>query len=165
IEPWNYYISWTGGNPMKYPESWFWYYHGESVMALTYEDMYQCSGTGNFNVTANAILLGVMDYMNIPTEVELSDNSIPSEFTLEQNYPNPFNPSTKISWQSPVGSWQTIKLYDIMGREIETIIDGYFEAGYHSTLYNVNSSLSSGVYFYRLQAGNFTQTKKMILMR
>ncbi|BDQ03205.1 M14 family zinc carboxypeptidase [Ignavibacterium sp.] len=165
IEPWNYYVSWTGGNPMKYPESWFWYYHGESVMALTYEDMYQCSGTGNFNVTAKAILRGVMDYMNIPTEVELSDNSIPSEFTLEQNYPNPFNPTTKISWQSPVSSWQTIKLYDLMGREIETIINGYFEAGYHSTLLTVNSSLSSGVYFYRLQAGNFTQTKKMILMR
>ncbi|MCA2005220.1 MAG: hypothetical protein LDL01_05420, partial [Ignavibacterium sp.] len=112
IEPWNYYVSWTGGNPMKYPESWFWYYHGESVMALTYEDMYQCSGTGNFDITANAILRGVMDYMNIPTDVAIEDGIIKGNFLLEQNYPNPFNPGTRISWQSPVGSWQTIKLYD-----------------------------------------------------
>ncbi|MCX8106134.1 MAG: T9SS type A sorting domain-containing protein, partial [Ignavibacterium album] len=79
--------------------------------------------------------------------------------------PNPFNPGTRISWQSPVGSWQTIKLYDLLGREIETIVDGYYEAGYYSTLFIVNSSLSSGVYFYRLQAGNFFQTRKMILLR
>jgi hypothetical protein len=165
IEPWNYYVSWTGGNPMKYPESWFWYYHGESVMALTYEDMYQCSGTGNFDITANAILRGVMDYMNIPTDVAIEDGIIKGNFLLEQNYPNPFNPGTRISWQSPVGSWQTIKLYDLLGREIETIVDGYYEAGYYSTLFIVNSSLSSGVYFYRLQAGNFIQTRKMILLR
>ncbi|MGQ9798859.1 MAG: hypothetical protein ACUVRG_06140, partial [Ignavibacterium sp.] len=77
IEPWNYYVSWTGGNPMKYPESWFWYYYGESVMALTYEDMYQCSGTGNFNITANAILRGVMDYMNVPTSINLISQVLP----------------------------------------------------------------------------------------
>lgn len=165
IEPWNYYVSWTGGNPMKYPESWFWYYHGESVMALTYEDMYQCSGTGNFDITANAILLGVMDYMNIPTNVESEVGIVTENFILEQNYPNPFNPSTRISWQSPVSSWQTIKLYDLLGREIETIVDGYYEAGYHSTLYIINSSLPSGVYFYRLLAGDFVQTKKMMLLR
>ncbi|MCX8104461.1 MAG: polysaccharide deacetylase family protein [Ignavibacterium album] len=89
----------------------------------------------------------------------------PNEFVLEQNYPNPFNPSARISWQSPIGSWQTIKLYDLLGREIETIVDGYYEAGYHSTLFIVNSSLPSGVYFYRLQAGNIVQTKKMMLLR
>ncbi|MCA2004602.1 MAG: T9SS type A sorting domain-containing protein, partial [Ignavibacterium sp.] len=63
------------------------------------------------------------------------------------------------------GSWQTIKLYDLLGREIETIVDGYYEAGYYSTLFIVNSSFPSGVYFYRLQAGDFVQTKKMILLR
>ncbi|WP_337872511.1 M14 family zinc carboxypeptidase [Ignavibacterium sp.] len=166
IEPWNYYISWTGGNPMKYPESWFWYYHGESVMALTYEDMYQCSGTGNFNITANAILRGVMDYMNIPTSVDLISLSLPEEFLLEQNYPNPFNPATMIRWQSPVSSWQTIKLYNTLGEEVDTIVDEYLEAGYHSKLYNISSTLPSGVYFYSLQAGNFiSAAKKMILLR
>uniref|UniRef100_A0A7V2ZHV4 T9SS type A sorting domain-containing protein n=1 Tax=Ignavibacterium album TaxID=591197 RepID=A0A7V2ZHV4_9BACT len=91
--------------------------------------------------------------------------TVPKEYKLEQNYPNPFNPGTRISWQSPVGSWQTIKLYDLLGREIETIVDGYYETGFHSTLFIVNSSLPSGVYFYRLQAGDFVQTKKMMLLR
>ncbi len=87
------------------------------------------------------------------------------EFKLYQNYPNPFNPSTRISWQSPVGSWLTIKLYDIVGREIETIVNGYYEAGIHSTLYIVNSTLPTGVYFYQLKAGDFIETKKMMIIK
>ncbi len=99
----------------------------------------------------------------------------PFDFELEQNYPNPFSatgisstggtPGTIISWQSPVGSRQTIKLYDILGREIETIVDGYYEAGKHSTFYTINSTLPSGVYFYQLRVGNYVQTKKMIFVR
>lgn len=60
---------------------------------------------------------------------------LPTVYRLEQNYPNPFNPSTKISWQSPVSGYQTIKLFDVFGREIETIVDGYYEAGFHSALH------------------------------
>jgi hypothetical protein len=97
------------------------------------------------------------------TEVESEENTI--NFSLQQNYPNPFNPSTVISWQSPVSGWQTIKLYDLLGREIDTIIDGYYEAGKHSTLYIANSTLPSGVYFYQLKAGEYSDTKKMILIR
>ena len=99
----------------------------------------------------------------------------PFEFKLEQNYPNPFsiagssvsggNPSTTISWQSPVGGWQTIKLYDVLGKEIETIVDGYYEAGKHSKFYILNSKLPNGVYFYRLTVDKFVQTRKMILVR
>ncbi|WP_304131413.1 YCF48-related protein [Ignavibacterium album] len=88
-----------------------------------------------------------------------------NNFYLYQNYPNPFNPTTKISWQSPVSGWQTIKLYDLMGREIETISDGYFEAGTHSSLYIVNSSLPSGVYYYRLTVGSYSATKKMVYIK
>ncbi|MBP9121298.1 MAG: T9SS type A sorting domain-containing protein, partial [Ignavibacterium sp.] len=95
-----------------------------------------------------------------PYEVVIINN-----FRLYQNYPNPFNPSTKISWQSPVGSHQTLKVFDVLGREIETIVDGYYEAGPHSTLYIANSSLPSGVYFYQLKAGDFIQTKKMIYLK
>ena len=101
------------------------------------------------------------------------DNSfIPDDFILYQNYPNPFNPSTTINWHSPVGSWITIKLYDVLGREIETIVDGYYDAGNHSTLYIINSTLPSGVYFYQLKVvdnstGNvaYKDTKKMILLK
>ncbi|MFN3872720.1 MAG: T9SS type A sorting domain-containing protein, partial [Ignavibacterium sp.] len=106
---------------------------------------------------------GRFDYL---TEVEDEISSAqPSDFILYQNYPNPFNPSTKIIWQSPVDSWQTIKLYDITGREIETIVNGYYGAGFHSTLFIVNSSLPSGVYFYRLTVGDFSKTKSMILLK
>ncbi len=169
IQPWNYYISWTNGNPMKYPESWFWYYHGENVMALTYEDMYQCIGTGNFDITANAILRGVMDYMDIPTSIDIEGKLIADEFVLRQNYPNPFNPVTKISWHSPIGSWQILKVYDILGNEVTTLVNEYREAGKYEIEFNVEGSskveLSSGIYFYQLQAGNFIQTMKMILIR
>ena len=88
-----------------------------------------------------------------------------TEFMLEQNYPNPFNPSTKISWQSPISSWLSIKLYDALGREIETIAEGFYEAGNHSKLYTANAALTSGIYFYQLKAGNFVQTKKMMLIK
>ena len=87
------------------------------------------------------------------------------DFALYQNYPNPFNPSTKISWQSPVSGWQSIKLYDALGREVDTIVEGFFNAGTHSKLYIINSLLPSGVYFYKLQAGPFTDTKKMLLLK
>lgn len=92
-------------------------------------------------------------------------SAIAGDYKLIQNYPNPFNPSTTISWQSPFGSYQTIKLFDVLGREIETIVDGYYEAGFHSTFYIMNSTLTSGVYFYQLKAGELIQTKKMILIK
>jgi photosystem II stability/assembly factor-like uncharacterized protein len=88
----------------------------------------------------------------------------PTTFYLDQNYPNPFNPSTKISWQSPAGSWQTLKVYNVLGNEIATLIDEYKPAGSYEITFDA-SALTSGVYFYRLQAGSFVQTRKMILMK
>jgi uncharacterized lipoprotein YddW (UPF0748 family) len=99
-----------------------------------------------------------------PVSVE-DEDYLDMSFRLEQNYPNPFNPGTVINWQSPVSGRQTIKLFDVLGREIETIVDEYLEAGHHSKLYIVKSTLPSGVYFYRLTVGEFHSTKKMILLR
>ncbi len=100
---------------------------------------------------------------------------IPLEFRLEQNYPNPFstkggfasseNFGTMIQWQSPLAGWHNIKLYDILGREIQTIVEGYFETGAHSTFYIPNSSLPSGLHFYKLTAGPYYEVKKMILSK
>jgi hypothetical protein len=90
--------------------------------------------------------------------------NIPTGYVLGQNYPNPFNPTTKISWQSPVGSHQTLKVYDLLGNEVETLIDEYKEPGRYEVEFNANN-IASGVYFYKLQAGEFTEVKKMILMR
>ncbi len=88
----------------------------------------------------------------------------PNSFNLAQNYPNPFNPSTKISWQSPVGSHQTLKVYDVLGNEVATIVDEFREAGRYEITFDA-SNLSSGIYFYRLQAGSFVETKKMIFLK
>ena len=88
----------------------------------------------------------------------------PTDFILEQNYPNPFNPSTKISWQSPVGSHQTLKVFDVLGNEIATLVDEYKPAGRYEVEFNA-AVLPSGVYFYQLRAGTFVETKKMILIR
>jgi predicted GH43/DUF377 family glycosyl hydrolase len=92
------------------------------------------------------------------------EETLPTEFVLEQNYPNPFNPSTKISWQSPVGSQQTLKIYDILGNEIATLVDEYRSVGKYEVAFNA-ASLPSGVYFCQLKAGVFVETKKMILLK
>ncbi|MDH3268392.1 MAG: T9SS type A sorting domain-containing protein [Ignavibacteria bacterium] len=87
-----------------------------------------------------------------------------SDYSLSQNYPNPFNPSTKISWQSPVSSWQTLKIYDVLGNEVATLVDEYKPAGNYKVEWDA-SNYSSGVYFYQLIAGDFVETKKMVLMK
>lgn len=89
----------------------------------------------------------------------------PGDYKLEQNYPNPFNPSTKIIWQSSVNSWQSLKIYDLLGNELAILIDEYKPAGNFEVEYFPKESLSSGIYFYRLQIGNYRETKKMILLR
>ncbi len=105
----------------------------------------------------------IWDHLNI-TAIDNSENSLPAEYSLSQNYPNPFNPSTKISWQSPVGSHQTIKVFDVLGNEVATLVDEYKPAGRYEVDFNA-SSLSSGVYFYQLKANGFTHTKKMLMLR
>jgi hypothetical protein len=88
----------------------------------------------------------------------------PETFNLSQNYPNPFNPSTRISWQSPVGSMQSLKVYDVLGNEVATLVNEFMEAGQHEVEFEAND-LASGVYIYRIQTAEFTETKKMILLR
>lgn len=98
------------------------------------------------------------------SEVENNSADIPRDFILYQNYPNPFNPSTIISWQIPKGSNVSLKVYNILGSEITTLFDEYRSAGKYETEFK-NSSLPSGIYFYKLQAGDFEQTKKLLLLK
>jgi hypothetical protein len=88
----------------------------------------------------------------------------PVEFRLYQNYPNPFNPETKISWQSPVGSHQVLKVFDILGNEIATLIDEFRPAGIYETEF-MSDNIPSGVYFYQVKIGDYMETKKMILAK
>ena len=94
----------------------------------------------------------------------IDDEQIVNDFKLYQNYPNPFNPSTKISWRSPVSSWQTLKVYDILGNEVANLIDEFKPAGSYDVDFDA-SVLSSGVYIYQLIVGNYIQTRKMVLLR
>ncbi len=88
----------------------------------------------------------------------------PSSYNLSQNYPNPFNPATKINFSIPKGELVTLKVYDVLGREVSTLVNKQMTAGTYSINFDA-SKLSSGVYFYRLDAGSFTQTKKMMIQK
>jgi hypothetical protein len=118
------------------------------------------NGSGGL-ITPNAVVIRKNNTVSVDDESSINN----FDFNLNQNYPNPFNPSTKISWQSPVSGWQTLKIFDVLGREVKTLVDEFKDAGLNSTLYIVNSTLPSGVYFYQLTAASFNQTKKMILLR
>ncbi|MDT3695991.1 MAG: T9SS type A sorting domain-containing protein [Ignavibacterium sp.] len=98
------------------------------------------------------------------TSVPDEQSEVLNEFILKQNYPNPFNPSTKISWQSPVGSHQTLKVYDVLGNEVATLVNEYKPAGSYEVEWDA-SAFPSGVYFYQLKAESFVDTRKMILIK
>ncbi|MBI4811255.1 MAG: T9SS type A sorting domain-containing protein, partial [Ignavibacteriales bacterium] len=92
---------------------------------------------------------------------------IPNEFALQQNYPNPFNPITRIEYELPKTTFVSIKVFNLVGSEIATLVEGEKEAGYHSVDFNTSTSggLPSGIYIYKMRADKFTSVKKMILMR
>jgi len=102
--------------------------------------------------------------MDVYTGIKGLKPSVISHFQLYQNYPNPFNPSTTIRWQSAVGSWQTLKIYDILGREVETLVDKRKPAGEYQVQWDA-SGFPSGVYFYQLKADDFTAVRKMLLVK
>ncbi|MBK7629452.1 MAG: T9SS type A sorting domain-containing protein [Ignavibacteriales bacterium] len=135
---------------------WVGYIVGQGTSALN-------SVTVTRNYVQNAQAYFNNNFTN-GTVSDVDDFSIVTGYNLYQNFPNPFNPSTKIIWQSPVAGHQTLKVFDVLGNEVATLVDEVKPAG----IYEVNfdaSALSSGVYFYRLTAGSFIQTKKMILSK
>ncbi|MCX6121918.1 MAG: FG-GAP-like repeat-containing protein [Ignavibacteriales bacterium] len=98
------------------------------------------------------------------TFVKDAKTEIPDQFVLYQNYPNPFNPNTRIEYGISKASHITIKIFDILGREVATLINEVKSAGIYTTTFNAAKMLS-GIYFYRLQAGNFVETKKLVLLK
>lgn len=115
---------------------------------------------------------GVFRFLDTLTVTDIKDvpNNLPESFRLEQNFPNPFNPNTTISYQIPSSSFVTLKVYDVLGTEVTTLVNEWKEAGSYNAQFTTRSAvggkqLASGIYFYTLSAGKFTDMKKFILMK
>ncbi|MCX6122882.1 MAG: T9SS type A sorting domain-containing protein [Ignavibacteriales bacterium] len=137
---------------------------GSIIAAATDADGIWPSGVNTVNPAG-----GTTEIVLAPTDVQLTTDvqhmsSKPEDFALFQNYPNPFNPSTMIKYQLPQMSNVTLLVYDILGREVTTLVHETKKAGYYSVEFNA-ASLPSGIYFYKLTAGKSAQTKQMILVR
>ncbi|MGA2623169.1 MAG: LamG-like jellyroll fold domain-containing protein [Bacteroidota bacterium] len=103
-------------------------------------------------------------YLRIPMDVPSTGKALPKEFRLEQNYPNPFNPATSIRFALPKSSYVTLKVFNLLGQEVGALVNGELQAGYHDVTWDA-SKMPSGMYFYRIQAGRFVETKKLLLMK
>ncbi|MCA2005213.1 MAG: T9SS type A sorting domain-containing protein, partial [Ignavibacterium sp.] len=139
-------------------------YQGDNIDIVAVENklfpVWMDNSTGIYQIWSAAISFE-------PNKVENYQESI-EDFYLYQNYPNPFNPTTKISWRSPINGLNTLKIFDVLGNEIATLVDEYKSKGYYEVNFNINTvqigKLTSGIYFYQLKIGEFIETKKMILL-
>lgn len=111
----------------------------------------------------------VICQIGAPTDVDNSSDNLPDHFALEQNYPNPFNPSTTIEFALPLSADTRVTIYNVMGQQVRTLTDSYLPAGYHTVIWdgrdNFANPVASGVYLYRIDAGDFNSTKKMLLLK
>ena len=168
FEDWDYFVSWTSGTPDQYPESWWWMNHSENVMALTYEDM-NCEAAGNYDSTAYALVLGVCEYIGLDLSQIQNEASMPGSYSLLQNYPNPFNSTTTLRYDLAGQSNVNIIIYDMLGREVKTLINQTQDAGFKSIQWDATNDygkqVSAGVYLYRIQTGGYMQTRKMVFLK
>lgn len=121
-------------------------------------------GTNNNSDFSKGATVWRISLSNLPTGVSKEEDNTPANFNLDQNYPNPFNPTTVISYQLPSASRVSLKVYDLVGRQVATLVNGQMEAGVHQVSFDA-SRLASGVYFYQLQAGSFVASKKLVLLK
>lgn len=131
---------------------------------ITYSYVVTVSGVYNYKCTPHE-LMGMVGVINVqsPTIIKQNEN-ISLTYSLKQNYPNPFNPTTNISFSIPKSGFVKIAVYNEIGKEIETIVNQNMNEGSYTVNYNA-SKLSSGIYFYRISSGDFSDTKKMLLIK
>lgn len=125
------------------------------------------SGSGCTDLTAGSLQANrpnIAFALNILTDIKQNGNQIPDKFSLKQNYPNPFNPVTKISFDIPQKSFVTLMVYDVLGKEVVSLLNDERACGSYTVDFDA-SSLSTGVYFYRITAGDFSETKRMVVLK
>jgi hypothetical protein len=143
-----------------------------TMLGITYEDLHVYRDTTEFQVVS--AFVAQIDTLRPKTEsrvecvtvtaVEKSSNSVPRIFSLEQNFPNPFNPSTEITFSLPHSSMVTLTVYNLLGKEVAILVNEPLSAGQHSCRFMANG-YASGVYFYKLTADGFVQTRRMVLTK
>ncbi|MBE0573074.1 MAG: T9SS type A sorting domain-containing protein [Ignavibacteriaceae bacterium] len=170
VEPSRLYLGNDVGMYVSFNSGLNWWVLGEGLPILPIGDIKIHSTTRELVAGTYGRSMYKIDLNQIPTIVESSEPVV-AGFILEQNYPNPFNPSTKIKYTIPSvtlseveGSLVSLKIYDLLGNEVSTLVNEEKPAGSYEVEFNAEG-LSSGVYFYKLQLNNFTDTKKMILIR
>ncbi|MBK7158599.1 MAG: T9SS type A sorting domain-containing protein [Ignavibacteria bacterium] len=135
---------------------------GNSAEPNSYTFIDRNLNSGKYNYRLKQIdFNGNFKFYDLSNEVVIG---VPNKFSLHQNYPNPFNPVTKIRYDIPVSGNVSMKIYDNIGREVKSIINEFKDAGFYTVEFN-GSNFASGIYYYKLETGNFTATKKMVLLK
>ena len=142
------------------------------LVDTTFMDVeYEMNQTYYYRVTAFDHAGNQSDFSDVVEAALLSamEDLVPAEFALHQNYPNPFNPTTQIKFDLAEDGLVTIKIYDVMGRQLKTLVNSVKTAGYHSIRWDATNDLgegvSAGMYIYMIQAGDFVSTRKMVLLK
>ncbi len=139
-------------------------YNSQTIAAGDSVIQYIAVAYGSDKSAMLASLQQAQDKYNELTPVKSEYNNIPLDFILEQNYPNPFNPSTKINFSIPKSDFVTLKVYNMLGQEVATLVNRQMSAGKYSVEFNA-SNLTSGVYLYKITTNDFTLSKKMMLLK
>ncbi len=134
--------------------------NGKSFMLRFYPWYNGSMSNSKYFVLQNIVIKGT----TTPASAVEGETEIPANFKLEQNYPNPFNPTTSISYSIPKTAFVTLKVYNLIGQEVASLVNEIKDPGNYKSTFDA-SKLSSGIYFYRLEAGNFVSIKKMALMK
>jgi hypothetical protein len=116
------------------------------------------------NALAGTVFLSLSPATFGASSVHTATKTLPTEYSLEQNYPNPFNPTTRILYTVPMSGWVSLRVYNILGQVVATLVDVYQNAGAYDVQFNA-PTLSSGVYIYRIESGSFVAVKKMLLLK
>ena len=132
-------------------------------------DWLDCSYSATVNLknaSSDGKIVGstMWKFGTVLTSVGNDGSSLPNKFSLDQNYPNPFNPSTKIEYTLQIASNVTLKVYNVLGQVVATLVSEKQDVGTHSATFEA-SQFTSGVYFYKINAGNYTATRKMMLIK